>query len=60
MIAPNKSGESGEPCLMPFDWGTGVITSPTATFSARRVVWVVGRRSEVLWREFDVQGQHPF
>ena len=27
MIAPNKSGESGEPCLMPFDWGTGVITS---------------------------------
>ena len=35
IIAPKRSGESGEPCRMPFDWGTGVMTSPTATFKAR-------------------------
>ena len=34
-IAPNKSGESGEPCRMPFVCGTVVRTSPTAMLSAR-------------------------
>ena len=37
ITTPKRSGESGDPCRLPFVWGMGVITSPTATLRDR--VW---------------------
>ena len=34
-VAPNKSGESGDPCRMPFVWGTVVMLSAMATLRVR-------------------------